>query len=77
MPRLYGAEQNPQTGLMHRPRTEPRLTAGRELKKHKIMAKGKKSTKRLTKNKISEMLQNLFLQNSDKTCCLELSCSLV
>ena len=31
------------------------------------MAKGKKSTKRLTKNKISEMLQNLFLQNSDKT----------
>lgn len=52
---------------MHGSRTEPRRTAGWELKKHKIMAKGKKSTKRLTKNKISEMLQNLFLQNSDKT----------
>ena len=52
---------------MHGSRTEPRRTADREFKKHKIMAKGKKSTKRLTKNKISEMLQNLFLQNSDKT----------
>ena len=52
---------------MHRPRTEPRLTAGRELKNTRLWQKAKKSTKRLTKNKISEMLQNLFLQNSDKT----------
>ena len=54
---------------MHGARTGRRRTAGWEIsKKHKIMAKRqKKSTKRLTKNKISEMLQNLFLQNSDKT----------
>ncbi len=31
------------------------------------MGKGKKSAKRLTKKKIADMLQNLFMQNADKT----------
>lgn len=69
MPGIDSPEQEDRTTRTnHYTKADNMQTARPDIIKiNRIMGKGKKSTKRLTKNKISEMLQNLFLQNSDKT----------